>query len=1084
MASASSLSRGDIVGKCEIIDLLGRGGMGAVYRCKHRTLQIEVALKIMSFSAATEEERNGLVQRFFREAHAAARIRHENVVSVLDVDSTSEGLHYMLMEIVDGSSVKKLVESGPLDPREAARLTRDTAKALSAAHALGIVHRDVKPENILLTKDRRVKISDFGIASVGQDTGSEEGPKLTQTGQVVGTPHYMSPEQVNGDAVDGRADIYSLGATLYHLLTGSFPFRGTSAFQVCMKHVMEALERPKTRHPGVPDALDELVVSMMAKKPGDRPQTAEAVADALDMWLRSAATVEMRTYAEMATGAPLFTRPLTPAPGVASSLVGTPPGGAAATPIRINTGAAQARNSTEGLLRAMDPEDSASMTLGGLGGLPGGPDPSAVAGDATIPPDRDGAHATAAMDFGGPSAPATATPAPSGGARADLLAATAPGAALGGATSTAAGTLTPTTPAPGRGGASARAGWPAAPETGGDGAAGTGSGKGENPALSAVMRVRGLAGAASSAARGKDGAEKAAPPASGAPVPPARPAVASKTAPQQGRSGTLVRALLMVLALGGAGFIGYKDGLHERTLKPLFLRMGWGWPPALLAKIGLGGEPQKGGGTVISGGPSTSTGGTVLAVTTIASEELERGRALAAAGKIEEALGAFQRVLDAPATDITRARSLGLALFRSAGILETLEGRGRDALDRYERLAALPADEVADVVREDAARAATKLRDRVPPRPTPLAAETFTGCKNEADRLFAGRLDDDDRTDFAVWGPEGGVLLLTKSAKAGEWELKFRLEVGEEGAQDADGRPLRLLGILEGTADAPPRPLRPIPDTLGDAVPASGAVPEEALGVDLYGDGAHDLVFSTRGQSALRVRRRDAKKGFLPTTSVELGGKLRDLSKGTLEETKEGVLAVVEEARGADGQARGHRIVLVSIDKVGLGVTPIAGKITAADPVAAIADLNGDGVAEVVASAPGDASGRTLAVWRRNASGAYVEEAERLDLGLVPARLTAAPIDEGGAPGLLAVAAGRPATLGVYGRRASGAGLRCAALFQLTGKNGAETPIALGTGDVDQDGRADALVLDRRRGILVLYGEAGGLGSFVATPHQ
>jgi hypothetical protein len=274
--AALPVEPGARVGKCVVLERIGKGGMGAVFRARHETLDIEVALKVISFSSAPPEERDELIARFQREARAAAKVRHENVVSVLDVDEAA-GVHYMVMELVDGTSARRLIEDGPLDSAEAARIAREAALALAAAHRLGIVHRDVKPENILLMRDGRVKVSDFGIAK----THGETDAKLTQTGQVVGTPHYMSPEQVEGTPLDGRADLYSLGATLYHLVTGELPYTGTSALQVCMKHVTAPLPSPRARNPAVPAELEGVIRRLMAKRPADRYADADATATAL-----------------------------------------------------------------------------------------------------------------------------------------------------------------------------------------------------------------------------------------------------------------------------------------------------------------------------------------------------------------------------------------------------------------------------------------------------------------------------------------------------------------------------------------------------------------------------------------------------------------------------------------------------------------------------------------------------------------------------------------------------------------------------------------------------------------------------------
>ncbi len=275
----SELRSGLLLGKCRVIGLLGRGGMGAVYRARHEALEVDVALKVISLAGVEGELRVEYVARFYREARSAAKVRHENAVSVLDVGE-AEGRHYMVLELVTGTSARRLLDRGPLPAPLATRIARDAARALAAAHRHGIVHRDIKPENILISDDGKVKVSDFGIAHVRPER--EEAQALTQAGQVVGTPHYLSPEQVQGKAVDGRADIYTLGVSLYQLLTASTPYDGPSALAVCLKHVTDPAPPPRGRNPAIPPELEALVLKMMAKLPQDRFPDADAVVKALE----------------------------------------------------------------------------------------------------------------------------------------------------------------------------------------------------------------------------------------------------------------------------------------------------------------------------------------------------------------------------------------------------------------------------------------------------------------------------------------------------------------------------------------------------------------------------------------------------------------------------------------------------------------------------------------------------------------------------------------------------------------------------------------------------------------------------------
>ncbi|MHC4392272.1 MAG: protein kinase domain-containing protein, partial [Planctomycetota bacterium] len=257
-----TLPVGAVIGKCEVRGMLGRGGMGAVYRAWHPNLHIEVAIKVISVAPGASRE--ALRERFRREARASAQIRHDGVVRVFDVDA-QDGLDYMVMELIDGDSVRALIRRGTVDTRTAARIVRDAADALEAAHQRGIIHRDIKPENLLLTRKGRVKVTDFGLARlIGDDSG------LTRSGQVLGTPYYMAPEQINGLKLDGRADIYALGATLYHLVTGSVPYDGDSAIQVCMQHLTQPLPSVREKRPDCPPALEATIHRMLNKEAADR----------------------------------------------------------------------------------------------------------------------------------------------------------------------------------------------------------------------------------------------------------------------------------------------------------------------------------------------------------------------------------------------------------------------------------------------------------------------------------------------------------------------------------------------------------------------------------------------------------------------------------------------------------------------------------------------------------------------------------------------------------------------------------------------------------------------------------------------
>jgi len=220
---------------------LGEGGMGTVYLAEHVKMGRKSALKVMNPGMVHDAD---AISRFNREAANASKINHPNVAAVYDFGETEDGLIFLAMEFIEGPSLTKVIEeAGSLPPLRAADITRQASEALSVAHDMGIVHRDLKPDNIMLAKGREgvdvVKVVDFGIAKAGAD----EGQKVTKTGMVVGTPEYMSPEQLSGDKLDGRSDTYSLGLVAFNMLTGKLPFPAATAQESMIARLMEA---PKT----------------------------------------------------------------------------------------------------------------------------------------------------------------------------------------------------------------------------------------------------------------------------------------------------------------------------------------------------------------------------------------------------------------------------------------------------------------------------------------------------------------------------------------------------------------------------------------------------------------------------------------------------------------------------------------------------------------------------------------------------------------------------------------------------------------------------------------------------------------------
>src|SRR6266508_3456174 len=234
-------------GRYEIDAMLGPGGMAEVYLGTDRVLGRQIAVKVLGSQFSKD---NSFVTRFRREAQSAAALNHPNVVSVFDTGS-DDGTHFIVMEYVKGKTLSQVIrEDAPLMPERAAEITQGVAQALAFAHRAGIIHRDVKPGNIMLTANGSVKVMDFGIARA---TTSES---LTQTATVLGTATYFSPEQAQGSAVDARSDIYSLGVVLYEMLAGNPPFSGESPVTIAYKHVKEEPVPPSRLNLDVPAGLD------------------------------------------------------------------------------------------------------------------------------------------------------------------------------------------------------------------------------------------------------------------------------------------------------------------------------------------------------------------------------------------------------------------------------------------------------------------------------------------------------------------------------------------------------------------------------------------------------------------------------------------------------------------------------------------------------------------------------------------------------------------------------------------------------------------------------------------------------------
>jgi serine/threonine protein kinase len=258
----------------DVVRPLGSGGMGEVYLARDRVLGRDVALKVLRGQYAGDEE---FAERFKREAMSAASLSHPNIVQVYDRGETEEGASYIAMEYVPGGTLKERIsKEGPLEAADAAALGAQVAEALGAAHDRGMVHRDIKPQNVLLAARGGAKVADFGIARAGSSA------TISRTGSVMGTAGYMSPEQALSKSATPESDLYSLGVVLYEALTGELPYTADNPIAVSMKHVNEPLRPPIELNPRIPRGMNALVTKLLAKDPEDRYADAEELAD--DLW--------------------------------------------------------------------------------------------------------------------------------------------------------------------------------------------------------------------------------------------------------------------------------------------------------------------------------------------------------------------------------------------------------------------------------------------------------------------------------------------------------------------------------------------------------------------------------------------------------------------------------------------------------------------------------------------------------------------------------------------------------------------------------------------------------------------------------
>ena len=305
---------GRTVGDFQVLRKIGQGGMGQVYLARQLSLKREVALKILNRDLSANAT---ALKRFQAEAEAVARVTHANIVQVY-ATGEFDGLRYMALEYVEGRNLRDyLLRKGPPDLPVALTIMKQVAAALQRASEHGLVHRDIKPENILVTRKVEVKVADFGLSRYF--AGDEKPMNLTQSGMTLGTPLYMSPEQVQGQSVDHRSDIYSFGITCYHLLAGHPPFRGTTPFEVALQHVQNEAEPLHDVRPDLPLELCAVVHKMIAKQAADRYQSArDIIRDLAKVAKGLSVGPTMQTSAMTASAATI-------APALSPAVVGSTP---------------------------------------------------------------------------------------------------------------------------------------------------------------------------------------------------------------------------------------------------------------------------------------------------------------------------------------------------------------------------------------------------------------------------------------------------------------------------------------------------------------------------------------------------------------------------------------------------------------------------------------------------------------------------------------------------------------------------------------------------------------------------------------
>ena len=307
------------LGPYRIVEQIGVGGMATVYKAYHAVMNRYVAVKVMPEQMSQDED---FRRRFEREAKAVARLEHAHILPVHDYGEM-EGRLYLVMRYIDAGTLKDRMAAGPLDLAEVNRVIRQVGRALEYAHGMGVVHRDVKPSNVLVDAQGDCYLCDFGLAKM-----LEASVQFTATGVGVGTPAYMSPEQGQGEKVDARSDIYSLGVMLYEMVTGQVPYEAETPLAVVLKHITAPLPLPRKVKPDVPEEVERVILRALAKNPDDRFQAMEEMMAALDVAVSGAAVEEVE-----ATRIAVAPPPVMPSPEV-ERVPAPPPAEPAPVPVR------------------------------------------------------------------------------------------------------------------------------------------------------------------------------------------------------------------------------------------------------------------------------------------------------------------------------------------------------------------------------------------------------------------------------------------------------------------------------------------------------------------------------------------------------------------------------------------------------------------------------------------------------------------------------------------------------------------------------------------------------------------------------